>query len=180
MLTVQRGWSLVELLVVMAVAVAVSLMVVPSFHAMFHRLQVRTAVDEWVSWMAMARSEAIKRRHGRVVICIASSQVRCDEQGDWQNGWLMFHDLNGNARLDAEDTVIRYGAARTPRLRAWGNTHVRRYVSYVSSGRTLLVSGALQVGTWSFCHRDSATVGWQVVLSATGRARVAPWEPVGC
>lgn len=177
---VQRGWSLIELLTVLTIAVVLSLAAVPSLYAMFYPLQVRNTAHEFASWMAMARSEAIKRRRGRVVMCVASSIDSCDEQGGWQKGWLLFHDMNGNAQLDLEDTVIRYQSKLSDGLIIRGNTHVANYVAYVSSGRTLLVSGGLQVGTLSLCHQRSETSGWQVILSATGRVRLARWTPDPC
>ncbi len=68
----------------------------------------------------------------------------------------------------------------SPQLLIRGNSHVANYVSYVPSGQTLLVSGAIQVGTFSFCH-PRGIQGWQVVLSATGRVRMAKWLPAeGC
>lgn len=149
-------------------------------YTMFYPLQVRNTAHEFASWMAMARSEAIKRRRGRVVLCVANSITACDDQGDWHNGWLLFHDMNENAQLDAEDTVIRYQSKLSDGLIVRGNTHVASYVAYVSSGRTLLVSGGLQVGTLSVCHQQVLTAGWQVILSATGRVRLARWKPDQC
>ncbi|MDZ4187886.1 MAG: GspH/FimT family pseudopilin [Hydrogenophaga sp.] len=177
---IQRGWSLVELLTVLTIASVLSLAAVPALRAMFFPLQVRNTAEEFSSWMSMARSEAIKRRHGRVVVCVASSIDACDAQGDWQKGWLLFHDVNGNSELDLEDTVIRYQSKLPEGLIIRGNTHVASYISYVSSGRTLLVSGGLQVGTLSFCHQKSVTAGRQLVLSATGRVRLVRWTPDIC
>jgi type IV fimbrial biogenesis protein FimT len=175
-----RGWSLVELLTVLSVAVVLALAAAPSLDALRYQLQVRLAVDEFASWMAMARSEAIKRRQGRVVMCPAASSAACKQLGGWGQGWLMFHDLNGNAILDAEDTVIRYQGADGRGLIVTGNTHVVRYISYTPAGRTLLVSGGLQVGTITFCHPESRAPGWRLILSATGRVRLARSTSVVC
>lgn len=164
----------------MSILLILSSLALPSFRAMRHQMQVRNTTHEFASWLALARSEAIMRRTGRVVMCVASSDKACDQQGDWRKGWLLFHDLNGNARLDAEDTVIRYSPGLPLGLRATGNTPVARYVAYVPSGRTLLVSGGLQMGTWSFCHEHSQTVGRQLVLNAAGRVRMAHWTPDSC
>lgn len=178
--TLEGGWSLVELLTVMAVTVVLSSLALPSLRSMYHPLQVRNTAHEFASWLAAARSEAIMRRNGRVVMCIASSDQGCDSLGDWRKGWLMFHDINGNAQLDTSDTVIRYSTGLPGGLHARGNTPVARYVAYMPSGRTLLVSGGLQMGTWSFCHENSETAGWQVVLNAAGRTRMTRWTPDAC
>jgi type IV fimbrial biogenesis protein FimT len=173
MKSAQRGWSLIELLVVMAIAIILGLTAVPSLSSVLKQMQVRNAAQEFASWTAMARSEAIKRRQGRVVMCVASSIDACDKHGNWHMGWLLFHDLNGNSQLDAEDAVIRYQSALAEGLSIRGNTHVAHYVAYSSAGRASLVSGGLQMGTWSFCHLQSpSTTRWQLVLSATGRVRM--------
>lgn len=176
----ERGWTLTELLVALALAVFLALAAAPSLSAWRAALQVRLAVDEFASWMAMARSEAIKRRRGRVVLCVAPSPTACQPLGGWRQGWLMFHDVNGNAQMDVEDTLIRYQPGGDGGLKITGNTHVARYIAYTPSGRTLLVSGALQVGTITFCHPDSGAPGRQLVLSATGRVRLARSTSASC
>lgn len=177
----QRGWSLVELLTVLAVSAILVMVAVPSLSAAFYELQVRSAAHEFAAWMTLARSEAIKRRQGRVVMCAASStSATCATGGGWRNGWLLFHDVNGNAQLDGGELVMRSQSGLSQQLLIRGNSHVANYVSYVPSGQTLLVSGAIQVGTFSFCH-PRGIQGWQVVLSATGRVRMAKWLPAeGC
>ena len=89
----QRGWSLVELLTVLAVSTILAMVAVPSLSAAFYELQVRSAAHEFAAWMTLARSEAIKRRQGRVVVvvCAASStSATCAIGGGWRNGWLLF------------------------------------------------------------------------------------------
>ena len=103
----QRGWSLVELLTVLAVSAILVMVAVPSLSAAFYELQVRSAAHEFAAWMTLARSEAIKRRQGRVVMCAASSSATCATGGGWRNGWLLFHDVNGNAQLDGGELVMR-------------------------------------------------------------------------
>jgi type IV fimbrial biogenesis protein FimT len=176
----QRGWSLVELLTVLAVSAILITVAVPSLGSVFYELQVRSAAHEFAAWMTQARSEAIKRRQGRVVVCATSSGTTCTASGGWLNGWLLFHDVNGNAQLDGEELIMRHQNGFSQQLLIRGNSHVAHYVSYAPSGQTLLVSGAIQVGTFSFCH-EKGTQGWQVVLSATGRIRIAKWSPAaGC
>ena len=103
----QCGWSLVELLTVLAVSAILVMVAVPSLSAAFYELQVRSAAHEFAALMTLARSEAIKRRQGRVVMCAASSGATCATGGGWRNGWLLFHDVNGNAQLDAGELVMR-------------------------------------------------------------------------
>lgn len=176
----QAGWSLSELMAVLAVSALLTLAVIPSLQAVRHQLQVDQTTQEFVSWMAMARSESIKRRRGRVVMCVAQSAAACHARGDWSQGWLMFHDLNGNARVDPGDVVIRYQAGLAPGLSVTGNVQVARYLSYAPSGRALLVSGGFQAGTITFCQLKSDTRGWQVVLSGVGRARMVRSPPGAC
>ena len=57
----QRGWSLVELLTVLAVSAILVTVAVPSLSAAFYELLVRSAAHEFAAWMTLARSEAIKR-----------------------------------------------------------------------------------------------------------------------
>jgi type IV fimbrial biogenesis protein FimT len=176
----QRGWTLLELMTVLAVVAVLITVALPPLQIMAQRLRIGNAAQEFASWTSMARSEAIKRRRGRVVLCVASTPLACNTQGDWQQGWLMFHDVNNNAQLDPEDTVIRYQSALSSGLVIRGNNHVSRYISYTAVGRTFLISGALQLGTVTICHEGGDVAGWQAVLSATGRVRLVRWVPDVC
>jgi prepilin-type N-terminal cleavage/methylation domain-containing protein len=74
----QRGFTLIELMVTMAVLVILITIGVPSFNDLVQNQRVKTAVSELHSSLIFARSEAIKR----------NAEVTITRNGaSWSNGW---------------------------------------------------------------------------------------------
>lgn len=101
----QSGFTLLELLIALAVISIVLTVAVPSFQSIIEKNSVTTSINEFAASLRLARTEAVKR--GRlVVVCPSSDQASCS--GAWNDGWLIFEDTNGNGTYSAaDDTLIR-------------------------------------------------------------------------
>lgn len=166
------GFSLVESLSVIAVLGVLAGVAVPSFQSLGGSMRVSSASNELLADLLLARSEAIKRRT-RVVVCKSGDGQACATSGTWQQGWIVFADLDGNGlRAEAEPLLQRQpgGAAA---LRISGNASLASYVAYVANGSTRLTNGGFQAGTFTVCQASGqATPARQIVINATGRPRV--------
>lgn len=80
--TRQLGFTLVELMVVIAVLAVLAAIAAPSFTSLIERWRVRLVAEELEGTIYYARSEAIKRGGA---ITIES------KTGGWQNGWSVVH-----------------------------------------------------------------------------------------
>lgn len=58
----QRGFTLIELLVTLMIATIIAIMAVPAFTGFLARQQLASEVNEMISVLSFARSEAIKQR----------------------------------------------------------------------------------------------------------------------
>jgi len=165
------GFTLTELLLVTALAALLLGMAIPSMSAMLQTQRARSMVGSFVSALHFARSEAIKR-NGRAVLCKSASGTACAQGGGWEQGWIVFHDGNNNAALDAGELLLQQQGALASGFRLSGNQPVANYVSYSTSGSAKLVSGAFQAGTFTLCPlRGSGADVRKIVLSGTGRPR---------
>lgn len=165
------GFSLVELLVVLVVLALLQTQAVPAMSSLADDMRVNSAAQTLFSSLRLARSEAIKR-NGRVVLCKSPGGTGCTVSGGWEQGWIVFHDRNNNAVLDADEALLLHQPALAPVLRLTGNVQVQSYVSYTPLGTTQTVSGAFQAGTLTVCRRSGTTTrSRQIVLSSSGRAR---------
>jgi len=174
------GFTLVELLVVGAIASVLAAVGVPSWRAFAGKLQVSAATDAFVSGLHLARSEAIKR-HDRVALCKSADGAACADAGGWDQGWIIFHDGNNNGTREEPEPILRRQQALAPALRLSGNLQVAQYVSFVPTGATKLVAGGFQAGTLTVCWESGRTVqGRQIILNAAGRPRVRPFTGAGC
>lgn len=168
----QRGFTLIELMVVTAVATVLLAFGIPSMTALMNSNKLTDATNALMSSMRLARSEAFKR-NGRVVLCKSTDGVSCATSGGWEQGWLVFHDANGDGQHDQEETVIERGNPLPASLRLTGNSTVGRYVSFVASGSTRMMGGGFQAGTLTVCNQSlERGEARQIVLNAVGRPRV--------
>jgi type IV fimbrial biogenesis protein FimT len=108
----QRGFTLVELIVVLAIlAIGVSF-ALPEMSTFLRRSEISNVTNELISGVNFARVEAIKRS-APVVLCPSNNGTTCtNTSGVWDDGYIVFVDANANgnrqtAATDGED-LIRY------------------------------------------------------------------------
>ena len=169
-----------ELTATVAIGAIVLAIGVPSFRRAIEARHVDRAVMTLFSTLGLARSEAIKR-NGAVVLCKSADGMACADDGGWEQGWITFHDANNNADLDAGEAVIQKADAVGAGIHFSGNLKVARYISFSGLGAPRTVGGAFQAGTLTACLNKPGSVnGRQVVLSATGRARLGKATKADC
>jgi type IV fimbrial biogenesis protein FimT len=167
-----QGFTLVELLVTLAVSAMLLAVAVPSTAAIVKSVRLSSASNVFLSGLYLARNEAIKR-NGRVVLCKSPDGIACVSGGGWEQGWIVFHDANNDGVRDGGEIIIRSEASLSSSLRLRGNLNVARYVSFAPSGATKLLSGGFQAGTLTVCHESAESgEGREIVLNAVGRPRV--------
>lgn len=160
----QDGFTLVELLVVVAVALILYSAAVPSMRDLIDGRRVRSAADELLAAMHLARSEAIHRAE-RVDLQAADN--------DWRRGWTIFVDRNRNGQPDADDEIIAQHSALPVALEVESRflDNGRRYLAYHPSGRTRTDASAQQpqFGTIRLRLGDQRR---NIVLNMLGRSRL--------
>jgi len=174
------GVTLIELLVSVAVLAVLLMVAVPSFDAVMLNSRLAALSNAYLSSLHLARSEAIKRR-ARVALCKSADGLGCVTSGGWEQGWLVFHDVNNNAQVNGGESVIQVHGALPSGLVLTGNAPVKNYVSFTSTGGARWTSGAPQMGTLTLC-RVAAGGGdaRQIVINVTGRPRVARVNVAHC
>jgi type IV fimbrial biogenesis protein FimT len=160
----QTGFTLVELMITLAVIAITLSMGVPSFQEMAQGNRMTSQLNELVTDLNLARSEAIKR--GRTVtFCKRNSGgTACDNAAAWATGWIVFADTDGDGTVDAGEEILRVHDALTgmDKLKFANNR-----VTYNASGFATGFSG-----TFIFCDNRGINHAKGRVLAATGRLGV--------
>lgn len=165
------GWTLVELLVVLTLLGVMLGAAVPALSTALESRRMAAVGHALYLSLQLSRSEAIKRG-GRVVLCKSGSTDACSRAGGWEQGWIVFHDINNNAQVDPGESVLQREQAVAAPLRIRGNAPVESYVSYTPLGHTSTTGGGLQPGTLTVCQPAAgASAALQIVISSSGRAR---------
>jgi len=165
---VSRGVTMVELLVVLAIASILLSVAAPAYQQLVRRQQLRAAVTDLVAALDLTRSQAIAR--GRIVML-----APLDPGGvDWKAGWIVFVDADGNRRPGAGEAVlfqrgplpdgVRVGIAMTSKAPP-------AYVAYNGMGRSCSAANSLAArwGTLSLALGDDAR---NIKINMLGRLRV--------
>ena len=99
------GFTLVELVVTIAVMAVVMAIAFPSFQNTLRSHRVSTSTNDVISLISLARSEGVRSTHGGGV-CASGDGATCGT--DWSAGWLAWADANANGSLDAGEVVLRF------------------------------------------------------------------------
>lgn len=172
-----RGFTLVELITTLAVAGILVTLAVPSFTTFVKNNRLITQTNDFVSSLNLARSEAI-RRGDRVTLCKSSDQASCSGSGGWEQGWIIFVDVNDDGVVTNPATnVLRVHDSLSPGATLKGDTDLANYVSYVSSGATQKIGGGLsasQTGVVVLCDdRGFISDARAIQIGSTGRVSSA-------
>ena len=168
-----RGFTLIELVATLAVAGILVGLAVPSFSGVIKNNRLITQENDFVTTLNLARSEAI-RRSGRITVCKSSDQASCSGAGGWEQGWIVFNDVNNDGVVTNPTTnVLRVHDSLSGGVTLHGDANLVDYVSYVSSGATQKLAGgasATQSGVLVMCDdRGFVSQAKGIQISATGR-----------
>lgn len=158
------GFTLVELMVTLAIAAILMVVAVPMFLEARRNALLSDAVDSLVSAAASARSAALKTGRDAYVQVL-------DTEAGWRSGWIVFVDSNWNEQFDAgtDEMVLRQEALSAE-------------VSVSSSGTSTLSSGYIRYIGSGFPRSKSApavAVGGTLAMETSGRRINVTLEPAG-
>jgi type IV fimbrial biogenesis protein FimT len=108
--TAQTGFTLMELLMTIAIAAIVATIAIPSFQYVTNSNRVAGEVNGLLGDLQFARAEAIKEGQP-VTVCLSKGGTTCDTTGSaWQSGWIVYSNPTGtgsNTTIPASGSILR-------------------------------------------------------------------------
>ncbi|NZA26305.1 GspH/FimT family pseudopilin [Luteimonas sp. SJ-92] len=167
------GFTLIEAMTGLAIVALALAFGLPAFGDALQRHRVATALHLIGADLAMARSSAIAGR-ADVVVCPRTAQLRCRNDRDWREGWMVFRDPDGDRQPDHPEQILRASDAPRGAARHLGLRSSRHFVRYRPDGRSLGTNFSVAV-----CSEGG--LAGKVIVSNLGRVRSErPARPTRC
>ena len=172
-----QGFSIIELMVVIAIVGVVMAIAIPSFSIMLRKNRLSSAAAAMQVSLSLARSEAIKHGIDAYVTVAANGTA-----GAWADGWTVFLDKTGTANnsISPATSTVCSATVTTCPIEAvaalsgpvsFGQTATENYFMYNGQGRMVTTTNA--AANRSFYFYDGSSDRYCLVVSVGGRVRTA-------
>lgn len=172
----QRAFTLVELMITLLVVAILASVAVPAYQTMVKNNRLTTQVNELVTALLYARSEAVKRS-APVAVCASTDEATCSGTNEWETGWIVFIDEDDDLTVDATANIIRIhgGLDGDNTARAFdGGGSALAALNYNAEGMSN------NRGSFRFCDDRGKAEGKVLEVSGTGRPSQSSAPPDTC
>jgi type IV fimbrial biogenesis protein FimT len=180
----QRGFTLVELVVTIALLAVLTTLAAPTFAELLRQWQRDSATRELTTSLQLARSESIKSSR-QMVVCPSTDGSNCAASNEWNTGWIVFVDDGAdtfananNQTLDADERTLKVASAQSG-IASLTSPNDVQWVQFLPNGimRTGSGSGVDITFTVTPSGATAATQVDKINVSLVGRVTVVTELP---
>lgn len=160
----QRGFTLLEIMMVLVIVALLMSVAVPSFEGFIERSRITNEVNRLVNNLNYARSTAVSQAQ---VITLASN-----DDSDWSSGWQIYATNTvtvGGVAFVAADTLLKDINGSAARLTVNSNAAGTPFISFRPNGM-LNENGNVIIAV---CDDGDDQQGRSITINLVGRVTVA-------
>ena len=178
MVTDSKGFTLLELIIIIAIIGIATAFAVPGLTEMIANNRVSSNASDFAGALQLAKAEAVARLNPVIVCKKNTASSACVTAGDWSQGWIVFSDDDGDGGVDVGDeAVLLVHEALHERISFVGDSaEVDSSITFRPSG----TSNVTDTGILIICDDgrfDSSSRG--ILVTITGRGSVMKASDTG-
>ena len=168
MLTLKKGFTLVELMITVVISMILLAIGIPSFNDMYQGYRAKSEIRKMQQYLMFARSQAVSYG-ARVTVCPISGTA-CGT--DWKQGFSIFID-NG-----AATTIDTTAGVTDPIIKQVDAFNADDFITYAGNSVSFTPDGLIPststTGTFSYCPGSKTSENSRgVEISSSGKVRLS-------
>lgn len=164
------------MLIILTAIAIVALISVPGSTLLLENHRLKTTEKSLLNSFELAKMEA-QLRSSTVVVCPSSNGHSCRRDDNWNYGWVIFSDGNGNGTVQDIELIQSITAPHERiRIEAAGATKSR--ASFTVTG--LLGDNDTMTGKFKICMEDSTAAPRLISVASDGWVTVVPSRDETC
>jgi type IV fimbrial biogenesis protein FimT len=164
--TTRAGFTLIELMMAIAVMAILLMVAAPGLRDLTMNVRLTGQANDLLTDLMFARSEATKR-DVRVTVCARKvNTTTCTNGNQWDNGWMVGLDADGDGEIDAGTVPLKIADPLT------GQNTIKNSGSGKKGSIVFTATGINDSGPATLTICDSRKQGRAVNVAGTGRASV--------
>lgn len=164
------GFTVIELMITLALAAVILTLGVPAYQGLVERSQLTSNINSFISSLALARSEAVKRKQS-VIVCASDDGATCsNDNSGYESGWIVYVESEAPAdnRANSEELLwVRESLSNNATLRA--TVPFANRIQYLSTGQT----SGLGNGSIKLCKDNLTNKARMITVIKSGRVHLA-------
>lgn len=169
-----RGYTLMEQILVIAMAAGLAFLAVPALGNLAARSQLLATQSDLLAALQQARGLAVHTRL-RAMLCPTRDALHCSDELHWEGGWLVGHYRVDRAdQLDGPPIFVVEGRGQLTILSTVGRRRIRFQADGSAGGSN---------ATFTVCRRGQAENTLAITVANSGRiyaTRATPDQAQSC
>jgi type IV fimbrial biogenesis protein FimT len=170
------GFTMMELIVVLAIVSIVSLIAMPDGSQYRNDTRLRAATNDMVVAMQASRAEAVGRNAATTICVKNADSTNCAGSAGWHEGWIIFVDPDQDANVDGGEEIVQIHDPLQGKLTMYGTSGIDKDITFRASGQTSITSTQTLIA----CdERGFSSHAKGLIITILGRASVMSGPDTG-